>query len=212
VSGLRAGWLMSLAVLAGSLWWRTLARPDTTHASAAPYPQVPLSRPAEADVPAEPSGPPVSGPDIERLRARRLLMPVDGYDLRNLRDGFRESRGDHVHQAIDLMAPRGTLVHAADDGTVRKLLTSGRGGLSVYEFDLEGRYCYYYAHLDHYAPFLVEGKPVRKGDVLGYVGSTGNAPENAPHLHFAIFKLEDGQRWWRGRPVNPYDIWASALE
>ena len=104
------------------------------------------------------------------------------------------------------MAPRGTPVLAADDGVVKKLFTSVPGGLTVYEFDPDQRYCYYYAHLDSYASGLREGQHLRRGALVGHVGTTGNAPKDAPHLHFAIFLLEPEKRWWKGTPINPYPV------
>jgi murein DD-endopeptidase MepM/ murein hydrolase activator NlpD len=95
-----------------------------------------------------------------------------------------------------------------DDGVIRKLVVTARGGISIYQFDPEGLYCYFYAHLDRYAAFLYEGKPVRKGEVIGFVGSTGNATGGAPHLHFAIFRLDDDAKWWSGTPLNPFPLWA----
>jgi murein DD-endopeptidase MepM/ murein hydrolase activator NlpD len=217
----RTGALLSVLVLVASLWWRTHNPEASAHAlltlHRAPKPQALTAdaRPPSGSEPPSipvPGAPAVTDADVERLRGRALLLPVEGYDRTQLHDGFRESRGDHVHGAIDLMAPRGTPVLAVEDGTIRKLFTSGRGGLSIYHFDPEGRYCYFYAHLDRYAPFLSEGKAVRKGDVIGYVGTTGNAPPNAPHLHFAILKLDGTGRWWEGTPINPYRMWGSALE
>jgi murein DD-endopeptidase MepM/ murein hydrolase activator NlpD len=163
----------------------------------------PRSLAAPADAPSLPS---VS--DLDGLRARQLLLPVQGYDLRQLRDTFAEKRGGRVHEAIDLLAPRGTPVLAVDDGVVKKLFTSAAGGLTVYEFDGPGNFSYYYAHLDRYAEGLREGQAVKKGDRLGYVGTTGNAPPDTPHLHFTIFKLAAGKRWWEGAPIDPYPLWA----
>jgi hypothetical protein len=163
----------------------------------------PKSLAAPADVPAVPS---VS--DLDRLRARQLLLPIQGYDLHQLRDNFAEKRGTRVHEAIDMAAARGTPVLAVDDGIVKKLFTSAAGGLTVYEFDADATYSYYYAHLDRYAEGLGEGQAVKRGDVLGYVGTSGNAPANTPHLHFTIFKLLPTKRWWEGTPINPYPLWA----
>lgn len=137
-----------------------------------------------------------------------LIVPVTGVDRSALHDMFDEVRGNRRHEAIDIMAPRGTPVIAADDGTVKKLFTSVPGGITVYEFDLSQRYCYYYAHLDRYADGLHEGQPLHRGEVLGYVGSTGNAAENAPHLHFAVIRLDADKRWWKGTYVNPYPLLA----
>jgi peptidoglycan LD-endopeptidase LytH len=140
----------------------------------------------------------------QRLTERRLIVPVQGVHAADLRDGFNEVRGGHRHEAIDIMAPRGTPVLAADDGSVAKLFLSKPGGLTVYQFDDSQTYCYYYAHLNSYAPRLKEGMSLRKGDVLGYVGSTGNASPDRPHLHFAIFQLGPERRWWEGTPIDPY--------
>ena len=137
---------------------------------------------------------------------RPMIIPVAGVDRSAMRDMFNEVRGNHRHEAIDILAPRGTPVIAADDGVVRKLFTSGAGGLTVYEFDPDQRYCYYYAHLDAYAAGLHEGQVLHRGEVLGYVGTTGNAPKNTPHLHFALIRLDPDRRWWKGTYVNPYPL------
>ena len=121
---------------------------------------------------------------------------------------FDEVRGTRRHEAIDIMAPRGTPVIAADDGVVKKLFISVPGGMTVYEFDPDQRFCYYYAHLDRYADGLHEGQLLHRGEVLGYVGTTGNAAENAPHLHFAVIRLDAEKRWWKGDYVNPYPLLA----
>lgn len=144
--------------------------------------------------------------DAENLLAsRRLLIPVEGVGRKQLRDNFDETRGgQRRHDALDIMAPRGTPVFAVDDGRVAKLFKSAAGGLTIYQFDPSEGYAYYYAHLDSYAKGLVEGLTVKRGDVVGYVGSTGNAPAHAPHLHFTIFKLGPDKKWWKGTAVNPY--------
>ncbi len=151
--------------------------------------------------------PPVRDPDAPR----RIIIPIVGVDRGAMRDMFSEGRGDHRHEAIDIMAARGTPVIAVDDGVVKKLFTSKAGGLTVYEFDPDERFCYYYAHLDRYAAGLHEGQRLRRGEVLGYVGSTGNASENAPHLHFALIRLDPDKRWWKGTYVNPYPLFAGLL-
>ena len=161
---------------------------------------------ARPDVPANAAIPSVS--DLDRLRDRHLLLPVQGYDVRQLRDNFAEKRGARVHEAIDMLAARGTPVLAVDDGVVKRLFTSAAGGLTVYEFDRDGSFSYYYAHLDRYAEGLREGQAVKKGDRLGYVGTSGNAPRDTPHLHFTIFKLAPTRRWWEGTPIDPYPLWA----
>ena len=140
-----------------------------------------------------------------RLDARRLEVPVAGVDRDDLRDNFADARdGGRTHEAIDIMAPRGTPVYAVEDGRVAKLFDSKQGGLTVYQFDRDGELAYYYAHLDAYAPGLVEGKVLKQGDLVGTVGFTGNANPQAPHMHFAIFRLGPERKWWKGTPVNPY--------
>jgi len=146
-----------------------------------------------------------SGDEGGLLASRRLLIPVEGIARKQLRDNFDETRGGtRRHEALDIMAPRGTPVFAVDDGRVAKLFKSAAGGLTIYQFDPSGDYAYYYAHLDSYAKGLVEGLTLKRGDVVGYVGSTGNAPANAPHLHFTIFRLGPDRKWWKGNAVNPY--------
>lgn len=170
-----------------------------------PTPCVPTRTPV-----AEPT-PVVSDDDLQRLRERALLFPVPEVTPGTVRDTFHDRRGGGPHEALDIAAPRGALAVAVDDGTIEKLFRSVPGGLTVYVFDADRRYAYYYAHLDRYLPGLAEGQRVRRGDVLGYVGSTGNAAEDAPHLHFAIFKLEPGARWWRGTPLDPYPVLVRGL-
>jgi murein DD-endopeptidase MepM/ murein hydrolase activator NlpD len=154
------------------------------------------------------ASPPVIAPptreEITALRKRDLLVPVTGVSEEDLRSDFDDKRGSRTHEAIDILAPRGTIVRAVDDGTIARLFTSERGGLTVYQFDDDGRFCFYYAHLDRYEASLKEGAEVERGDTIGYVGTTGNSPPNTPHLHFAIFKLGPDQRWWQGSPIDPY--------
>jgi murein DD-endopeptidase MepM/ murein hydrolase activator NlpD len=150
----------------------------------------------------------LDGPALDELRARRLAVPVQGVAPESLIDSFGEPRGagTRLHRAVDIMAPRGTPVHAVERGTVARLDSSAAGGISVYQFDPDGRYCYYYAHLHAYAPGLKEGAKVERGQLLGYVGTTGNAPRAVPHLHFAIYRLSDAKQWWAGTALNPYPV------
>ena len=146
---------------------------------------------------------------IGDLARRNLLIPVEGVTTNRLTDTFNDSRAlSRRHDAIDIMAPRGTEVRAADDGTIAKLFTSKAGGLTIYQFDPTQTFSYYYAHLDHYVSGLAEHQPVSRGQLLGYVGSTGNASESAPHLHFAIARLGTDHAWWKGDPINPYPLLA----
>lgn len=143
---------------------------------------------------------------LEVLRDRDLLVPVEGVDDDDLDDHFADPRGDgRYHFAIDILAPHGTPVVAVEDGRITKLyLSNGGGGIAIYQFDSSQTFGYYYAHLDRYAAGLEEGDLVRKGEVIGYVGMTGNAPPGTPHLHFAITLLTPEKRWWEGIPLNPY--------
>jgi murein DD-endopeptidase MepM/ murein hydrolase activator NlpD len=145
--------------------------------------------------------------DIEtRLFARNLLVPVVGVERAQLRDTYGERRGDRPHEALDILARKGTPVVATDDGYVVKLFHSVPGGLTVYQADPGREVVYYYAHLDRYADGLREGASVKRGDVIGYVGTSGNAAAEAPHLHFAIFKLPPGKEWWKGSPLDPLPL------
>ncbi len=132
-----------------------------------------------------------------------LAMPLVGVNAKSLTDSFGDARDGHKHEALDMAAPRGTPVVAVAEGNVAKLFTSKQGGLTIYQFDNTGQYAFYYAHLDHYAPGLKEGMLLRKGDTLGYVGTTGDAPKNTPHLHFAVFKLGPEKNWWKGTALDP---------
>jgi murein DD-endopeptidase MepM/ murein hydrolase activator NlpD len=135
---------------------------------------------------------------------RALAIPVEGVRAADLRDTFADGRPGHRHEALDIAAARGSRVIAVDDGTVAKLFTSVAGGLTIYQFDPERRFAYYYAHLDRYADGIREGMRLRRGDLIGYVGTTGNARADAPHLHFAVFRLGPERQWWKGEAINPF--------
>lgn len=136
-----------------------------------------------------------------------LLIPVQGVGRDQLQDTFTDARSQgRRHDAIDILAPAGTPVLAVADGSVEKLFDSERGGLTVYQFEPSGRYAYYYAHLQRYADGLAEKQAIRRGQVLGYVGSTGNADPGAPHLHFEIHRLGPEKQWWKGESLNPYPL------
>ena len=138
--------------------------------------------------------------------APHLAMPVQNVDPVKLTSAFNEIHSGHPHEALDIMAPRGTPVSAVAEGNVVKLFTSKEGGLTVYQFDNSRTWCFYYAHLDRYAPNLKAGMLLRTGDVLGYVGSTGNASADAPHLHFAVFRLGPEREWWKGTAIDPLPL------
>ena len=152
---------------------------------------------------------PTDEADIARLRLRALLIPVSSVQASELRDTFPQARGGgmRAHEALDIPALRGTPVLAVEDGRIAKLFLSARGGRTIYHFDDALEFSYYYAHLDDYADGLREGMQVRKGQVIGYVGSTGNGTPESPHLHFAIFRLGSERQWWRGTPINPFSVW-----
>lgn len=148
--------------------------------------------------------PPLKPPT--NLTAESIVIPVVGVRREELRDNYHERRGSREHRAVDIMAPRGTPVVAAIDGSVGKLFLSKAGGITLYQYDPEQAYIYYYAHLDAYAPGLVEGQQLHRGEVIGFVGTSGNAPPNAPHLHFAIEKLTEPGVWWKSDPIDPYPL------
>lgn len=136
----------------------------------------------------------------------RLIVPVQGVQPEDLRDDYSQPRSNgRTHRALDILAPQGTPVVAAADGTIRKLFTSKAGGLTIYQFDRDEKRLYYYAHLDRYDPSIAEGDFVVQGAVIGYVGTTGNT-RGTPHLHFSVEELPPSKEWWKGTPVNPYPL------
>jgi murein DD-endopeptidase MepM/ murein hydrolase activator NlpD len=152
----------------------------------------------------------IAGISVEQWQfvpAEAIAIPVLGVTRDDLRDDWGSPRsGGRHHAAIDIMAPRGTPVLASVSGTILKLFDSRSGGLTIYLANPERTIVYYYAHLDEYAEGLYEGAAVERGEVIGFVGTTGNAPPDAPHLHFAIEQLAPGAGWSKGDPVNPYPI------
>jgi murein DD-endopeptidase MepM/ murein hydrolase activator NlpD len=150
---------------------------------------------------------PKSAPESKELSARRLTIPVAGIPGEGLVRSYHDARsGGRDHEAIDILAPTGTPVVAVEDGTIAKLFNSKAGGITLYQFDPDREYAYYYAHLDRYADGIKEGQAITRGQVIGYVGVSGNAPKNTPHLHFAVFRLTPEKNWWQGTPIDPYDI------
>lgn len=139
-----------------------------------------------------------------------LAIPVQGVRPEQLVDTYTAARagGARTHDAIDIMAAHGTPVLAAADGTVEKLFYSEGGGITAYVRSPDQRWIYYYAHLASYAPGLAEGQKVKRGQLIGRVGSTGNASAAGPHLHFAINRMQPGEKWWQGNPINPYPLLA----
>jgi murein DD-endopeptidase MepM/ murein hydrolase activator NlpD len=155
----------------------------------------------------EPPTPAVSGSDFDVLIAKDLLVPVTGVSANKLRDNFNEGRSEgRAHEALDILAAGGTPVVAVADGMVMKLFQSDKGGITLYQADSTGQYVYYYAHLMRYNDGVIEGKPVKRGEVIGFVGDTGNAGAGNYHLHFAIFKPTAPGKWHGGIPINPFPI------
>ena len=167
---------------------------------------VPADAPQRASAPPEPRAAP-SRAD-RPVATGALLIPVEGIPPSALVDTFSQARagGARPHEAIDIMAARGRPVLAAADGRVEKLFWSEEGGRTLYQRSADGRLVYYYAHLDSYAPGLSEGQALRRGQTVATVGSTGNADEAAPHLHFAVHVMRPGEPWYGGRPINPYPL------
>ena len=145
--------------------------------------------------------------DLAYLSTRRLMIPVQGIAAKQLQNTYDNARSEgRQHNAIDIMAPQGTPVLAVDDGAVIKLFQSDKGGITLYQLDPSGKYAYYYAHLERYADGIAEGKQLRRGEVIGYVGDTGNAGKGNYHLHFEITKLTAPRKWYGGVPINPYGL------
>ena len=164
----------------------------------------PISPPPPAVVPPPPFA---AGAEVEELRQRNLTLPVQGIKREQLQDTFNDKRGSsRQHEALDVLAPRNTPILAAEDGKIAKLFLSDAGGITIYQFDPSNSYAYYYAHLERYADGLKEGASIKRGQVLGYVGTSGNAPRDTPHLHFAIFKLTAEKKWWEGSAIDPYSV------
>ena len=212
-AGVAAGWWIRAAIgEAHPGGPAALSRPAATSGQANESTGEPV-RTVSADAPraVEPAVATIGADPIAVLRRHDLQLPVvdDDVDVDDWKGDFAQRRGggSRGHEAVDILAPRHTPVVAVEDGTIAKLFNSKAGGITVYQFDPTEQFCYYYAHLQRYAPGLRDGKKVSKGDVIGYVGTTGNAPPNTPHLHFAIFQLTDAKRWWEGRPIDPYLVY-----
>ena len=208
-----------LAFAAGGLAGFWLHVEMSSRVVAAPMVASPMTAPAAPAVAANDAIPPAARiPDavatigvdpVADLRRHKLRMPLEGVEIAAMHGEFsqRRDRGSRPHEAVDLMAPKSTPVRAVEEGRIAKLFNSKAGGITIYQFDPTERFCYYYAHLSRYAEHLAEGQHVSVGDVIGYVGSTGNASPAAPHLHFAIFQLTSDRHWWEGTPIDPYLVY-----
>lgn len=210
--------------LGGTITWLPVQPPAGTKSIGSiqgiPRVTAPVSKsePGEADVivaeptpmqwpPFKPAGANAVPAEADVVGSSSLLIPVSGIQKGQLSDTFNDARGGgRIHDAMDIMAPKGTPVLAVADGKIAKLFNSKQGGLTIYQFDTAEVHAYYYAHLDSYAPNIKEGDSIMRGDVIGYVGYTGNANPAAPHLHFAVFVLGPEKKWWQGTPINPYPL------
>jgi peptidoglycan LD-endopeptidase LytH len=178
--------------------------------STAPAARPPVARTATTGasrVPVPTLGPLSGSETVNYILGRGLLLPVAGVAVSQLRDTFDEGRDQgRVHRALDILAPRGTPVLAADDGRVLRVRANALGGNTIYATDPGGRVVYYYAHLDAYQSGLTEGAAIARGDVLGTVGTTGNAPKDTPHLHFQVMSMPSDGKYWDGDAINPYPL------
>lgn len=197
-------------MLAGALLLAACYRNTVPPASPSPRP---APRVAPSNLPAVPAhvGPrskAVSDAELEALWGRQLMVPVDGIARRSLHSDYSAKRGDGIHGALDILAPRSTAVLAADDCIIGRLSSGPVGGIIIYASDPTLQFVYYYAHLEGYRRGLGVGDRVAKGSVIGYVGTTGNAPPDTPHLHFQVMKRSAGPVWWTGPAINPISFFA----
>jgi peptidoglycan LD-endopeptidase LytH len=219
---------LAVCIIIGSVFLMNLERPrvaagsniytykDTSN-NVTPRDKQPVpardSRPAETSTPTPVAAHSVVPNSDPAQAIKGLLIPVSGVSANQLRDTFYDSRSEgRIHGALDIMAPHDTPVLAADDGTVLRLHQSERGGVMLYQSDPTGSYVFYYGHLSRYAEGVSEGKQLRRGEVIAYVGDTGNAGAGNFHLHFGISKMVSPGRWYGGEPVNPYPLLKSANE
>lgn len=195
--------MLALVVAAGRVAPGVLGRMYAAAAPATSTGEEPSDDPVQAQPPLAQLPSPVSPGSA----GAKLLIPVRGVDAASLVDTYEQARGEgRRHDAIDIVAPRGTPVLATSDGVVMKLFQSVRGGTTLYELAPDQRTVYYYAHLDRYAPTMAEGRVLHRGEVLGYVGNTGDAGPGNYHLHFEVSTTRDPQQYWGGVPRNPYPL------
>jgi murein DD-endopeptidase MepM/ murein hydrolase activator NlpD len=194
-------WICWLALLASATacsqrsTWRSAPTPSPRQQAA----DIALSRPTVLAAPDDATAVAAVG---------TLLFPVAGVDDTRIEDSFDDKRdgGARTHQAIDIMAPRGTPVLSVQDGRIVRLTSSAKGGMTIYATDRDEKFVFYYAHLDRYHPTSYVGRPLVRGDTIGYVGTSGNAPESVPHLHFQVMRMPADRKYWNGEPINPYPL------
>ena len=192
--------LVLLLAFVAMMWLGTgrVSSPSTTEVI--PPPVETVAAPTVSEPVAQPA------PQITRIE-KALIIPVAGVKPDQLDDTFTASRSEgRTHDAIDIMAPAETPVLAAADGQIQKLWQSERGGTTIYQLSANQKLIFYYAHLARYADGLTEGKQVRQGEVIAYVGDTGNAGPGNYHLHFSIAAVSDPKRYWEGTNINPYPL------
>lgn len=197
---------------AGLYWWNGSGQPAALPTMTL-APGVSLSPPVAAELTAavKASAPAPKAASLPIAPGQWLIIPVQGITASQLTDTFTQARkgGLRVHDAIDIMAPRGTPVVAASAGTIEKLFASSAGGLTIYLRCDDRRLIHYYAHLDSYAAGLSEGQRVSQGQLLGAAGFTGNANPAAPHLHFAVQLTTEAAKWYEpSTALNPYPLLA----
>lgn len=198
--------IIALLVLATGGCARQLYSADPRPIAPSPAASAPSAEPVELAGAARGTGVSANAA-VNYLLSRSFGVPVADVTVGDLRDSFDEGRdGGRVHRALDIMAPRGTPVLAADSGRVLRVSFNTLGGNTIYAADPLGRVVYYYAHLDAYQPGLVQGATIARGDTLGFVGTTGNAPKDVPHLHFQVMLMPADGKYWDGEPVNPFPL------
>lgn len=198
---MRSTGLLALLALAAACSRPVLYYP-APEVSAAPAPEPTLAGAPVASAPAE------AASDVDYLRLRRLTVPVAGANMAKVSDTFLDPRdgGERVHRAIDILAPRGTPILSADDGKILRMSTNTLGGITMYTVDPSNRIVFYYAHMDRYNESMYAGRAISRGDTLGFVGTTGNAPKDTPHLHFQIMRWPADGKYWNGEPIDPFEL------
>ena len=199
-------WLLIVSLVVLAINYRSQSF-DEAVAAVTPGPG-PSPTPTPSPLQSPPPTPtPVTPPPPSFVGQVELIIPVAGVPPEQLIDTFDDARSEgRLHDAIDIMAPAETPVLAAANGKILKLFQSERGGTTIYQLDQKGELVFYYAHLSRYADGLAEGKDVRQGDVIAYVGDTGNAGAGNFHLHFSVAAVSDPKRYWEGTSINPYPL------
>lgn len=215
---MRISALILVAVSAGACARPMLYYPEPVDAPApkAPPPPIaaatpPTPAPSQAGVAVSTEASASAAIGMAELRSRHIILPVATV-TGPIDDSFDAERDDggRTHHAIDIMAPRGTPILSADDGRVLRMSSNTLGGITMYTIDPDGQLVYYYAHMDHYNEAMSAGRAIVKGDTLGFVGTTGNAPANAPHLHFQVMRMPADGKYWEGEPINPFTLLSEA--